>query len=108
MVEPVEETRAEVTFATEPLLSSLHLSIPGSRASPLVELDEIEVRVRSEVFFYFIGADGIYKIQKGILQLCKGLSFLHSSARRIHSNINPESVLINSSVRANFLFKVLV
>ncbi|KAL5490200.1 PPK32 [Sanghuangporus weigelae] len=78
MVEPVEETRAEVAFATEPLLSSLHLSIPGSRAPPLVELDEIE-------------------IQKGILQLCKGLSFLHSSARRIHSNINPENVLINSS-----------
>ncbi|KAL5533231.1 PPK32 [Sanghuangporus sanghuang] len=78
MVEPVEETRAEVIFATEPLLSSLHLSIPGSRASPLVELDEIE-------------------IQKGVLQLCKGLSFLHSSARRIHSNINPENVLINSS-----------
>lgn len=45
MVEPVEETRAEVIFATEPLLSSLHLSVPGSRSSPLVELDEVEVRI---------------------------------------------------------------
>ncbi|KAH8117221.1 kinase-like protein [Phellopilus nigrolimitatus] len=79
MVEPVEETRAELIFATEPLLSSLHLSIPtSSRSSPLVELDEVE-------------------IQKGILQLCKGLSFLHTSARRIHSNLNTESVLINAS-----------
>ncbi|KAI0781099.1 kinase-like protein [Trametes elegans] len=79
MVEPLEETRNELIFATEPVISSLHLSIPGSfQYSPLVELDEVE-------------------IQKGILQLCKGLSFLHSSARLIHSNINPESVVINSA-----------
>lgn len=45
MVEPLEETRTELVFATEPVLSSLHLSIPGSlQYSPLVELDEIEVR----------------------------------------------------------------
>ena len=46
MVEPLEETRNELIFATEPILSSLQLSIPGSsRYSPLVELDEVEVRV---------------------------------------------------------------
>ena len=40
MVEPLEETRGELIFATEPVLSSLHLSIPGSlQYSPLVELD---------------------------------------------------------------------
>lgn len=78
MVEPLEETRNELIFATEPLISSLQLSIPGSSRSTLVELDEVE-------------------IQKGILQLCKGLAFLHTSARLIHSNLNPESVLINSS-----------
>ncbi|KAF8197428.1 other/SCY1 protein kinase [Pholiota molesta] len=55
MVEPLEETRSEIMFATEPQSGS-------------VELDEIE-------------------IQKGILQLCKGLSFLHTSAKLIHSNI---------------------
>lgn len=44
MVEPLEETRSELTFATEPILSSLELSIPGSgRNSALVELDEVEV-----------------------------------------------------------------
>ena len=44
MVEPLEETRNELIFATEPILSSLQLSIPASsRYSPLVELDEIEV-----------------------------------------------------------------
>jgi hypothetical protein len=38
------------------------------------------------------------QIQKGILQLCKGLVFLHTSARMIHSNLDPESVIINSAV----------
>ncbi|KAK0502855.1 kinase-like domain-containing protein [Armillaria luteobubalina] len=79
MVEPLEETRSELIFATEPILSSLDMSIPGSsRFRPWVELDEVE-------------------IQKGILQICKGLSFLHSSAQLIHSNICPESIIINSA-----------
>ncbi|KAI0295520.1 kinase-like domain-containing protein [Russula brevipes] len=82
MVEPLEETRSELIFATEPLLSSLYLAVPGSPyASSLVDLDEIE------------GS----RIQKGVLQLCKGLSFLHTSARTIHSNINLESILINNA-----------
>jgi SCY1-like protein 2 len=43
MVEPLEETRSELIFATELLLSSLLLAIPGSpSASSLVDLDEIE------------------------------------------------------------------
>ncbi|KAI6151015.1 hypothetical protein BKA82DRAFT_4122860 [Pisolithus tinctorius] len=54
MVEPLEETRNELIFATEP-------------------------------------------IQKGILQLCKGLSFLHSSARLIHTNLKPECIIINDA-----------
>lgn len=44
MVEPLEETRSELIFATEPLVSSLYLSIPNSiHRSPIVELDEVEV-----------------------------------------------------------------
>jgi SCY1-like protein 2 len=43
MVEPVEDTRSELVFATEPLLSSLYLAIPGTGPSSAVELDEIEV-----------------------------------------------------------------
>ncbi|KAG8715536.1 hypothetical protein FRC11_003287 [Ceratobasidium sp. 423] len=82
VVEPLEDGRSELVFATEPLLSTLALSIPGSgsssRQKPQVELDEVE-------------------IQKGILQLAKGLSFLHTSARLVHSNLNPASVLINSA-----------
>lgn len=51
MVEPLEETRGEVIFATEPVLSSLELSIPGAgRRSPLVELDEVEVCTSRNLF----------------------------------------------------------
>lgn len=46
MVEPMEETRTELIFATEPVLSSLLLSIPGSsHQRALVELDEVEVLI---------------------------------------------------------------
>ncbi|THV08015.1 other/SCY1 protein kinase [Dendrothele bispora CBS 962.96] len=79
MVEPLEETRNELIFATEPILASLELAIPSSgRFASLVELDEVE-------------------IQKGIIQISKGLSFLHSSAQLIHSNICPESIIVNSA-----------
>jgi SCY1-like protein 2 len=44
MVEPLEETRLELIFATEPILSSLELSITGSKRNMfIVELDEVEV-----------------------------------------------------------------
>ncbi|KAK7043796.1 Protein kinase domain-containing protein ppk32 [Paramarasmius palmivorus] len=79
VVEPLEETRTELVFATEPVIASLELAIPGSgKLASLVQLDEVE-------------------IQKGILQVCKGLSFLHSSAQLIHSNLCPESIIINQS-----------
>ncbi|KIJ17168.1 hypothetical protein PAXINDRAFT_111962 [Paxillus involutus ATCC 200175] len=79
MVEPLEETRNELIFATEVVLSPLEMSIQrGSHYLPLVELDEIE-------------------IQKGIIQLCKGLSFLHSSAKLIHSNLKPDCIIINEA-----------
>ncbi|KAH8829604.1 other/SCY1 protein kinase [Flagelloscypha sp. PMI_526] len=72
------ETRTELVFATESILSSLDLAIPGSgRFASIVQLDEVE-------------------IQKGILQLCNGLTFMHSSAQLIHSNLSPESIIINA------------
>ena len=97
MVEPLEETRNELIFATEPILSSLDTSIPrGSHHTPLVELDEIEVSDRALVISPSMLI--FTQIQKGILQLCKGLSFLHSSAKLIHSNLKPECVIINEAV----------
>jgi SCY1-like protein 2 len=37
------------------------------------------------------------QIQKGVLQLSKGLAFLHQSAKLVHTNITPYTVLINLS-----------
>lgn len=100
MVEPLEETRSEIVFATEPVLSSLQLAIPDAtgRKSPSVELDEIEVRspFRSKHLDQVLKR--FLQIQKGILQLCKGLSFLHTSTKLVHSNVCSESVVINGAV----------
>lgn len=98
MVEPLEETRSELIFATEPILSSLDMSISrGSHYTPLVELDEIEVS--DSILAIYLSMLIFAQIQKGILQLCKGLSFLHSSAKLIHSNLKPECIIINEAVR---------
>jgi SCY1-like protein 2 len=47
MVEPLEETRAQLTFATEPLISSLAGTLKSARAGGVLEgvdLDEVEVK----------------------------------------------------------------
>lgn len=44
MAEPLEETRYELVFATEPLLSVLSQSIPTGHRRQSVDLDEVEVR----------------------------------------------------------------
>lgn len=38
----------------------------------------------------------IPQIQKGILQVTHGLSFLHNQAKLVHQNLSPEAILINS------------
>ncbi|KIW95164.1 uncharacterized protein Z519_03748 [Cladophialophora bantiana CBS 173.52] len=100
LVEPVEETRSGgLMFATEPVLCSLSAALakkdrngngPGrgisrstsndgaiSRAQQDVEIDELE-------------------IQKGLLQVAKGLEFLHDSAKLVHGNLTPDAIMINA------------
>lgn len=80
MQEPLEETRNELVFATEPVLAPLSEALIASesagRAADGVQLDEVE-------------------IQKGLLQVSRGLEFLHS-ARMVHGNLTPDSILINA------------
>src|ERR1700761_3317653 len=100
LVEPVEETRGGgVMFATEPVLCSLTTALAEkdretgrtnrpisrsassdgvtSRPAQDVELDELE-------------------IQKGLLQVAKGLEFLHDSAKLVHGNLTPNAIIINA------------
>lgn len=98
VLEPIEETRnGGLMFATEPVTSSLATVLrdedgqersgrssrymveeaDGSRRRRDVEIDELE-------------------IQKGLLQVAKGLEFLHESAGLVHGNLNPEAIYINA------------
>ena len=100
--EPVEETRnGGLMFVTEAVTASL--------ASLLAEKDEQERHggVAGRGSRYVVEeADGTRKrreleideleIQKGLLQLGKGLEFLHESAGLVHGNLTPEAVMVNA------------
>ncbi|WWC60474.1 uncharacterized protein I303_103047 [Kwoniella dejecticola CBS 10117] len=91
MVEPLEESRSELTFITERVTSSLSSLFaaastsnakrsgrpPAGERSGEVDLDEVE-------------------IQKGTLQIAKALSFLHEKGRGVHLNLGPDGIIINS------------
>ncbi|CAI2163071.1 11321_t:CDS:10 [Funneliformis geosporum] len=84
VVEAVEESRTVITFATEPILSSLaNLLGNYDNLSPIpddiknFDMDELE-------------------IQKGLLQVGKGLQFCHNDAKIVHSNLVPEAIFVNT------------
>lgn len=100
-VEPVEETRnGGLMFATEPVTASL--------AGLLAEKDDQERSggVGGRGSRYVVEqADGTstrreleldeLEIQKGLLQIGKGLEFLHQSAGLVHGNITPDAIFVN-------------
>lgn len=82
MVEPLEETRAELTYVTETVTASLGNLLAAAKSGRggrdgEVDLDEVE-------------------IQKGTLQVAKGLAFIHTQAKSVHLNLNPDAILINA------------
>ncbi|KAL1920237.1 uncharacterized protein VTP21DRAFT_1383 [Calcarisporiella thermophila] len=84
VVEPVSESRSEIVFATESILASLaNLLGNTDNLSPVPEeirkfdLDELE-------------------IQKGLLQVGKGLQFCHNDAKIVHCNLVPEAIFVNT------------
>ena len=93
MVEPLEESRTELTFVTELVTSSLE-TILSAAAGPSTRKGKRppEVEGNGEV-----DLDEV-EIQKGTLQIAKGLSFLHQQAKLVHLNIAPSSILINAKV----------
>ncbi|KAL2863062.1 putative protein kinase Scy1, partial [Aspergillus lucknowensis] len=102
VLEPVEETRyGGLMFATERITASL--------AGLLQEKDSQENggRIGSRTSRYMVEEpDGSRRrrdldideleIQKGLLQVAKGLEFLHESAGLVHGNLNPEAIFINA------------
>jgi SCY1-like protein 2 len=95
VVEPIEDTRATLTFVTERVISNLQ-SLVGGIDDPdgfsdsnrsggrKNELDELE-------------------IQSGLSSLTKALQFLHESAMIVHSNLTPQAIFINAKVCLSIL-----
>jgi len=104
LVEPVEDTRSGgLQFATEPVTASLSGLLrdkdeseshggPGGRRSRFVVEDPEGGggRRRRE-----IEIDEL-EIQKGLLQVGKGLEFLHESAGLVHANLTPDAIFVNA------------
>ncbi|EMD01004.1 hypothetical protein BAUCODRAFT_41841, partial [Baudoinia panamericana UAMH 10762] len=100
--EPLEETRnGGLMFATEPVTASLATLLAekdeqersggvGGRGSKYVVEETDGTRHRRE-----LEIDEL-EIQKGLLQLGKGLEFLHESAGLVHANLTPDAVLVNA------------
>jgi SCY1-like protein 2 len=97
VLEPVEETRnGGLMFATEPITASLGGLLKekdaqegGARPSRFMIESPDGTRRRREVEIDEL------EIQKGLLQIAKGLEFLHESAGLVHGNLNPEAIYIN-------------
>jgi len=105
LVEPVEETRnGGLTFATEPVTASLagllnekheqeRAGGVGGRSSRYV-VDDHDGRGKRR---RDIEIDEL-EIQKGLLQVGKGLEFLHESAGLVHGNLTPDAIFVNAKV----------
>lgn len=107
LAEPVEETRGGgLMFATEPVTASLAGllqdkdeqekagGVGGRRSRYVVEESDGQKRRRE------LEIDEL-EIQKGLLQISKGLEFLHESAGLVHANLTPEAIFINAKVGYN-------
>lgn len=103
LVEPVEDTRnGGLMFATESVTASLAGLLAekdqqerpggnGARQRSCFVVEDADVsRRRHEVEMDEL------EIQKGLLQVSKGLEFLHESAGLVHSNLTPEAIYINA------------
>lgn len=102
LAEPVEETsKGGLMFATELVTASLASLLSekdeqersggvGGRGSRFVVEEQDGTRHRRE-----LEIDEL-EIQKGLLQLAKGLEFLHESAGLVHANLTPDAILINA------------
>ena len=106
LAEPVEETRnGGLMFATEPVTASLGSILRGQddeekygasgRQSYSDKAAHQDTRDSSKSQSYEIDE---LEIQKGLLQIARGLEFLHESAGLTHGNFCPEAIFINGKV----------
>ncbi|KAL4224685.1 SCY1-like protein 2 [Mactra antiquata] len=86
VIQPLEESRESLAFATEPVFASLanllgkHDNIPEHTVKQLKDHSLYDV-----------------EIKYGILQVTEGVKFLHNDVKLLHNNIWPGSIIVNKS-----------
>ncbi|KAF6217798.1 hypothetical protein HO133_006625 [Letharia lupina] len=101
LAEPIEDTRSGgLMFATEPVTASLSGllhekddqeragGVAGRPSRYVVEEADGQRRRRD------LEIDEL-EIQKGLLQVARGLEFLHESAGLVHGNLTPDAIFVN-------------
>ncbi|XP_018645621.1 protein kinase [Schistosoma mansoni] len=83
VLQPLEESRESLAYATEPLFTSLN-SVLARDSSKVGQSDESMDFSLSDT-----------EIKYGLVQLAEALNFLHCDCHRLHLNLTPESVVIN-------------
>jgi len=83
---PLEESRDCLAFATEPVFASLANTLGQHENLP----SPVPTYLRSFSMFSV-------EMKYGLLQISEGLGFLHTSAKMLHRNISPESIVINEA-----------
>lgn len=93
LAEPVEETRTGgLIFVTEPILAPLSKLLESKAANPGRQQQGSKPPARDDLDYDL----NELEIQKGLLQLGKGLEFLHESAGLVHANLHPGSIYITA------------
>ncbi|CAH8566675.1 unnamed protein product [Schistosoma bovis] len=83
VLQPLEESRESLAYATEPLFTSLN---------SVLTRDSSNIRQPNESMDFSLSDT---EIKYGLVQLAEALDFLHSDCHRLHLNLTPESVVIN-------------
>ncbi|KAK7098938.1 hypothetical protein V1264_003150 [Littorina saxatilis] len=82
VIQPLEESREALAFATEPVFASLS-NVLGDLKSITSVPKELQDYQLYDV-----------EIKHGLLQLTEGLGFLHNDAKIMHRNICPEAIVL--------------
>lgn len=83
LVSPLEETRTQLVFITEPVFASLEDVLHGGHGLQAELAQERRALRVSEL-----------EVKHGLLQVSEGLHFLHSEAGVVHREICPSSIFI--------------
>ena len=86
VLQPLEESRENLAFATEPVFASLANVLKNSENAPNPQPKQL-----SKFELYDV------EIKHGLLQVMEAVAFLHGSVKLMHSNICPENIIINKN-----------